>query len=280
MDPGFSKDHKFSMDRKFAAYCPCRSSSCVMIVNFCCPDHVHHVQEAEDSSKQAEHNTSQASKQPSKEAAAEGAPLVSKDTEMEDAELASKGVEDNDGKHVGGGSKGTKRAAEHEAGAENSAASLTVAPSAKRQKTDADWGELVVIQSLLAVLATCALSCNAARLVHGSPHREASYPSPSGFSCLNAKSPPLPLPLPSPPVPSPSLALVLSSRCMQASPPQKGQGTHSCWPAASLTASVLATWKLMTWRKSPSWSLMASPVSNSDSAKLVWITLAASQMVC
>jgi len=204
MDPGFSKDHKFSMDRKFAAYCPCRSSSCVMIVNFCCPDHVHHVQEAEDSSKQAEHNTSQASKQPSKEAAAEGAPLVSKDTEMEDAELASKGVEDNDGKHVGGGSKGTKRAAEHEAGAENSAASLTVAPSAKRQKTDADWGELVVIQSLLAVLATCALSCNAARLVHGSPHREASYPSPSGFSCLNAKSPPPP---PSSPLPSRSLPL-------------------------------------------------------------------------
>ncbi|DBB00253.1 TPA: hypothetical protein ACH3X1_014082 [Trebouxia sp. C0004] len=97
-------------------------------------------EEAEDSSKQADHNTSQASKQASFKAAAEAAPSVSMDTEMEDAELAGKGVEDNDGKHVEGGSKGTKRAAEHE-GAENSAASLTIAPSAKRQKTDADWGK-------------------------------------------------------------------------------------------------------------------------------------------
>ncbi len=113
-----------------------------------CPDHVHHVQEAEDSSKQAEHITSQASKQPFNKAAAEAAPSVSKDTEMEDAELASKDFRDNKA-----GSKGTKRAAEDEAGAESSAASLTLAPSAKRQKTDADWGELV-IQSLLAVLAT------------------------------------------------------------------------------------------------------------------------------
>lgn len=126
-----------------------------------CPDHLHHVQEAADSSKQAEHNTSQASKQPSKEAAAkaaaEAAPSVNKETEMEESDLASKGIKDNDGKHVEGGSKGTKRAAEHEAGAESSAASLTLAPSAKRQKTDADWGVLLVIQSLLAVLATCAL---------------------------------------------------------------------------------------------------------------------------
>ncbi len=115
---------------------------------------MHHVQEAADSSKQAEHNTSQAAKQPSNEAAAEAALSVSKDTEMEDAGLASMGVKDNDGKHTEGGSKGTKRAAEHEAGAENSAVSLTLAPSAKRQKTDADWGELLLIQSLLAVLAT------------------------------------------------------------------------------------------------------------------------------
>ncbi len=83
-----------------------------------CPDHVHHVQ-----------------------GASEAAPSASKDTEMEDAGLASKGVKDSDGKHVEGGSKGTKRAAEHEADVENSAASLTLAPSAKRQKTDADWGE-------------------------------------------------------------------------------------------------------------------------------------------
>lgn len=67
---------------------------------------------------------------------------------------------------------------------------------------------------------------------------------------------------------------------MQASRPQGGQGTPSCWPAASSTVSVPATWKLMTWRKSPSWSLMASPVSNTHSNKLMWITLAASQMVC
>lgn len=84
-------------------------------------DHVHHVQEA-----------------------GEAAPSVSKDTKMEDAELASKGVKDSDGKPVEGGSKGTKRAAEHEADVENSAGSLTLAPSAKRQKTDADWGELIV----------------------------------------------------------------------------------------------------------------------------------------
>lgn len=97
-----------------------------------CPNHVHHVQEA-----------------------AKAAPSVSKDTEMEDAGLASEGVKDNDGKTVEGGSKGTKRALEHEADAENSA--LTHAPSAKRQKTDADWGELLDIQSLLTVLATCGL---------------------------------------------------------------------------------------------------------------------------
>ena len=89
--------------------------------------------------------------------AAEAAPSASKDTEMEDAELASKGHKDNDGKPVEGGSKGTKRAAEHEAGAESSTASLTLAPSAKRQKTDADWGESLLNQSLLAVLATCVL---------------------------------------------------------------------------------------------------------------------------
>ena len=94
---------------------------------------------------------------------------------MEDAELASMGVKDNDGKRVEGGSKSTKRAAEHEAGAENSTVSLTLAPSAKRQKIDADWGELLLSQLPLAVLATrvldlLALFCNAASLGHGSSH--------------------------------------------------------------------------------------------------------------
>ena len=54
----------------------------------------------------------------------------------------------------------------------------------------------------------------------------------------------------------------MHGKCVQASRHQRVQGTHSCWPAASLTGSVLATWMLTTWRRLPSWSLMASLVSH------------------
>jgi len=91
--------------------------------------------------------------------AAEAGPSASKDTEMEDAELASKGDKDSEGKHVEGGSKGIKRAAEHEADVESGTASLTLAPSAKRQKTDADWGEFLVTAGSLGNMCPWTSLC-------------------------------------------------------------------------------------------------------------------------
>ena len=56
--------------------------------------------------------------------------------------------------------------------------------------------------------------------------------------------------------------VLMHGKCVQASRHQRVQGTHSCWPAASLTGSVPATWMLTTWRRLPSWCLTASLVSH------------------
>jgi len=100
-------------------------------------------QESEESPKEAGSGKAKGSKPHAKEAAAE-ASFVIKDTEMAEAEQPSKGTEDIDAKDAEGAGKGTKRPAEEEGSAEKGApVSLTVAPSAKRQKTDAEWGGLL-----------------------------------------------------------------------------------------------------------------------------------------
>lgn len=101
--------------------------------------HVFCIQVVQGSPKASKSGKATASEQNTKEVANEAA--APKDDEMAEAGEASKGTKEKDAKDAEGGGKGTKRAAEDEASAEQVAASLTVAPTAKRQKTDAEWSK-------------------------------------------------------------------------------------------------------------------------------------------
>ena len=111
--------------------------------------HVFCIQDAQGSPKTSKSGKATASEQNTKELANEAA--APKDDEMATAGEASKRTTQKDDKDAEGVGKGTKRAAEDEASAEQVAASLTVAPTAKRQKTDAEWSK----QSQPYLLSQC-----------------------------------------------------------------------------------------------------------------------------
>lgn len=79
---------------------------------------------------------------PASKTAAEPTTAVSKNSEMVEAEQAMNGTKNIDGEEAERGGRGVKRPAEEEArgGQDADAGSLRIAPSAKRHKTDAEWG--------------------------------------------------------------------------------------------------------------------------------------------
>lgn len=79
---------------------------------------------------------------------------------MED-EQAMSGTKNKDGEEAERGSRGVKRPAEEEArgGQDADAGSLRIAPSAKRHKTDAEWG-MSLRPNVYAAKADVSLACS------------------------------------------------------------------------------------------------------------------------